>query len=220
MAKILVTSGGTREPIDDVRFIANMSTGGTGRSIAEALARKGHEVVLFHGLGAVTAGAPVRNTSFSSAEDLKQQLEGALADGSYQAVIMCAAVADYRPAKAQRGKIRSDAKSLTLRLVRNPKILPQLKSFSPKPLLVVGFKLTVGADTPKRLKAVGAQFDTGTVDAVVQNDLEEIKAAKRHPFHLYRNLKKAPELIEGCPSLASALSALVKASVRKRPSRS
>jgi phosphopantothenoylcysteine decarboxylase/phosphopantothenate--cysteine ligase len=216
MAKILVSSGGTREPIDEVRFIANVSTGGTGRAIAEALARLGHEVVLLHGQGATPAAAPVFNGSFGSAEDLKQQLGQALADGSFQAVVMCAAVADYRPAKARKGKIRSDAKSLTLRLVRNPKILPQLKSFSPKPLVVVGFKLTVGADKQQRRKAVKAQFDTGTVDAVVQNDLEEIQRAKVHPFYLYRSQAQAPKLIQGSEALSRALGSLIQGLSRRR----
>jgi len=216
MAKILVTSGGTREPIDEVRFIANVSTGSTGRALAESLARLGHEVVLLHGQGALSAANPVENESFSSAEDLRQRLLSRLSDGSFQAAIMCAAVADYRPVQARKGKIRSDARSLTLKLVRNPKILPQLKAFSPSPLLVIGFKLTVGADTSQRLAAVEAQFDTGTVDAVVQNDLEEIKAAQVHPFYLHRRKGQRPLRIGGSEALAGRLSLLIAAKDRRK----
>lgn len=216
MARILVTSGGTREPIDEVRFIANMSTGGTGRAIAEALSRQGHEVLLLHGQGASSAAAPVHNENFGSAEDLRQKLRQNLSDGSFHAVIMCAAVADYRPDRAHKGKLRSDAKSLTLRLVRNPKILPQLKSFSPAPLTVIGFKLTVNADDHQRLEAVNAQFDTGCVDAVVQNDLAEIHACRVHPFHLHRRKGRAPELVHGSSGLALALAALIDVAGRRR----
>lgn len=214
MARILVTAGGSREPIDEVRFIANLSTGGTGMAIAEALAHLGHEVTLLHGQGATRASRPVENEVFSSAEDLKERLQVRLADGAYNAVVMCAAVADYRPDRAHKGKIRSDAKTLTLRLVRNPKILPQLKSFSPAPLTVIGFKLTVHADEAQRGKAVLAQFQTGTVDAVVQNDLAEIRASNIHPFHFYTRKDRKPELIHGASGLAQALAAFV--SVRQR----
>ena len=81
------------------------------------------------------------------------------AGGTCDAVIMAAAVSDYRPKCVADHKINSDEDTLTLRLVRSPKILPQLRGFSPRPIKVVGFKLTVGADKSAREEAVRNQFE-------------------------------------------------------------
>jgi hypothetical protein len=129
---------------------------------------------------------------------------------------MCAAVADYRPDFAVGGKISSAESELALRLVRNPKILPQIQSFSSRPLVVIGFKLTVGADAAARRAAVAAQFAAGSVDAVVHNYLDEIRASPVHPFWLYRSASAAPEQIAGTVALAEALDRLVAASLKKR----
>lgn len=204
---MLVTAGATREPIDAVRFISNVSTGGTGAALADALAGAGHDVALLHGEGTVEP-ARVRETEvFSTAGDLAARLRRRLGGGEIDIVIMAAAVSDYRPQAACKGKIASEAGELTLHLVRNDKILPWLKSFSPQPLTVVGFKLTVGADEPARRVAVASQFATGGVDAVVHNDLTEIRSApaELHPFWLYRASDAAPEKITGAAALAKAI---------------
>ena len=78
----------------------------------------------------------------------------------------------------------SDSEILSLRLVRNPKLLPALKSLSRRPLIVTGFKLTVGADAAARRAAVAAQFAAGGIDLVVHNDLEDIRRATAHPLDL------------------------------------
>ena len=208
--KLLVTAGATREPIDAVRFLSNVSTGRTGAELAAALAARGHAVHLLRGTGAVTAPAGVDAQEFSSAEDLLDQLQRLLAGGEFAGVIMTAAVADYRPQTAGTGKLDSAVPTRTLTLVRNPKILPQLRKFSPRPLRVIGFKLTVGADATARLTAVRRQFDESHVDAVVQNDLQEIKAAAVHPFRLFTAPAVEPQPLAGVPALAEALDALLR----------
>jgi phosphopantothenoylcysteine decarboxylase/phosphopantothenate--cysteine ligase len=213
---ILVTAGATREPLDAVRFLSNVSTGSTGAALADALAARDYRVTLLRGESAVPPRSACEVEVFTSTEDLRGRLQRRLEGGAFDAVIMCAAVADYRPDFAVNGKISSEAAELTLRLVRNPKILPQLKSFSPRPLVVVGFKLTVGADAAARRTAVAAQFAAGTVDAVVHNDLEEIRVSAAHPFWLYRSAAAAPEQISGTAALAGALDRLVATSVSER----
>ncbi len=203
--KIIVSSGGTREAIDSVRFISNVSTGSTGAALAEALAQHGHEIVQLRGQGSVVAEDVAESKSFSSAQDLWELLRQELGTGTIDAVIMCAAVADYRPEAETPGKIRSDAEQLVLRLVRNPKLLPQLKACSPKPLKVVGFKFTVGEEATQGLSAVQRQWTAGGVDAVVQNDLREIQASKVHPFWFYKDPAQAPERILGARALAAKL---------------
>ena len=213
---ILVTAGATREPLDAVRFFSNVSTGSTGAALADALAAHNHRVTLLRGESAVAPRSACEVEVFTSTEDLWVRLQRRLEGGTFDALIMCAAVADYRPDRTAAGKIGSDAAELTIRFVRNPKILPQLKSFSPRPLVVVGFKLTVGADAAAGRAAVAAQFAAGTVDAVVHNDLEEIRASSAHPFWLYRSATAVPEQINGAQALAEVLDRLVAASVSER----
>jgi phosphopantothenate---cysteine ligase (CTP) len=207
--KLLVTAGATREAIDPVRFLSNVSTGKTGALLATALAERGHSVMLLRGSGAVKPSALVSTREFGSAVDLGAQLRVLLGTGDYDAVIMAAAVADYRPAEIAGHKISSHADELTLNLVRNPKLLPQLQRFSPRALIVIGFKLTVGADETARSAAVTAQFSAGGVNAVVHNDLNEMRAAAAHPFRLFSAVNTAPRELSGEVALAKALDELI-----------
>jgi phosphopantothenoylcysteine decarboxylase/phosphopantothenate--cysteine ligase len=206
---LLVTAGATREPIDAVRFLTNVSTGATGAALADALKALGHNVALLRGEAAAAPATVADVETFSSAADLAERLRRRLAGGGFGAVLMAAAVADYRPDAAFAGKLASDAELLTVRLVRNEKVLRRLKLLSPRPLVVVGFKLTVGADEAGRRAAVSAQFSGGGVDAVVQNDLEEIRREPAHRFRLYRDSGAKPVECLGAAGLAAALGALL-----------
>ncbi len=186
--KVLVTAGATREPIDAVRFISNVSSGATGVAIAEFLAAAGHEVTLLHGEGSLRSSATgVTCGAFGSTEQLATRLESALCHGGFDAVIHAAAVADYRPANPHAGKLGSYADELTIRLVPTPKLLPEIKSWAPTPPRVLGFKLTAGADSALRAAAVGKLFAAGGVDAVVHNDMDELgSAGAGRTFRIYR----------------------------------
>jgi len=222
--KIFITAGGTREPIDRVRAITNTSTGTTGAALAAALTALGHSVELLRSAHSVIPSAdfskdvpPTSGTPkiggcalFTTTADLDAVLRERLGTGDIDAVLMAAAVADYRPAKPVSAKIDSDAEVLTLRLVRVPKLLPQLRAMSPRPLRVIGFKLTVGASDADRLAAIAAQFKSSAVDAVVHNDLSEIETATTrgtpHPFRLYtRPNDETPPLLLGPTALAEAI---------------
>jgi phosphopantothenoylcysteine decarboxylase/phosphopantothenate--cysteine ligase len=186
--KILLTSGATREPIDAVRFISNVSTGATGAALADALAEAGHEVTLLHGEGAVKPRSEgVVCGGFGSTENLGERMRAVLAGGAFDVVIQAAAVSDYRPESMHDGKLGSDAAELALRLVPTPKLLPLIKTWSSRPLRVMGFKLTHGADDAVRAAAVGKVFVAGGVDAVVHNDLQEMSAVGAgRMFRIYR----------------------------------
>jgi phosphopantothenoylcysteine synthetase/decarboxylase len=212
--RILVTSGATREPIDAVRFISNLSTGATGAALADELQRRGHAVTLLHGSGAVLPSLVHDREEFGSASDLGKRLHRRLTRGGYQMVIMCAAVADYRPRRPKAGKTRSDAPRIQLELVRNPKLLPQLKAFSSRPLLVVGFKLTAGAGPLARRRAVDALFAAGSVDAVVHNDLADLGRGPDRVFHLHGTARDRGLAIPGVGILAVALGETLPGLVR------
>lgn len=203
--KLLVASGATREPIDEVRFISNVSTGRTGAALADALAALGHQVVVLHGEGSAEPTQAVEQEVFGSAEDLLDRLRSRLGSGSFGGVIMAAAVADYRPAEASGGKLSSRPEVMDLRLVRTPKLLPRLRRFSPRPLRVVGFKLTVRASREERAAAVREQFAASGVDAVVHNDLDDIRRCTLHPFDFYAASGAGPLRCEGAAALADTL---------------
>ncbi|HEY0965899.1 MAG TPA: phosphopantothenoylcysteine decarboxylase [Opitutaceae bacterium] len=205
--RILVTAGATREPIDAVRFLSNTSTGTTGAALADAWAHAGHAVVLLRGTGAVTPAGAVESESFSSADDLRARLARHLRNGTFDLVVMAAAVADYRPAETAIGKLPSAAEELTLRLVRNPKLLPTLKTLAPNPVRVIGFKLTATADAGAQRAAVAAQFAAGGVDLVVHNDQTDVRTAgpSHQTFQIFTDIQRAPRVVTGTAALAAAL---------------
>ena len=192
--RVLITAGGTREPIDSVRYIGNMSSGRTASRLADALITAGHEVSWLGADSAVTPERPCDMSRFRSFDDLASQLQSLLATNDYDVVIHAAAVSDFSVASVQdeeaglqkstSGKLSSDSE-LLLRLKPNPKLLDRIRTWSGNPeVRVIGFKLTDTEDLQQRVSAVKKQFDHSKVDAVVHNDLTDI-SDKKHPFRLY-----------------------------------
>lgn len=192
--RVLITAGGTREPIDSVRYIGNMSSGRTASRLADALITAGHEVSWLGADSAVTPERPCDMSRFRSFDDLASQLQSLLATNDYDVVIHAAAVSDFSVASVQdeeaglqkstSGKLSSDSE-LLLRLKPNPKLLDRIRTWSKNPeVRVIGFKLTDTEDLQQRVSAVKKQFDHSKVDAVVHNDLTDI-SDKKHPFRLY-----------------------------------
>src|SRR5688572_259379 len=93
--RVLVTAGGTAEPVDGVRGLTNTSTGATGAGIATHLARRGHDVVLLRARTALAADGPCREEVFGSFSELETALRRLLGTGRFDAVIHAAAVSDY-----------------------------------------------------------------------------------------------------------------------------
>jgi phosphopantothenoylcysteine decarboxylase/phosphopantothenate--cysteine ligase len=198
--RILITAGGTREPIDSVRYIGNMSSGRTASRLADELIDAGHQVTW---LGAESAVTPQRSCAmprFSSFDDLALQLQTLLAANEFDAVIHAAAVSDFSVASVltpegdsldgHTGKLSSES-DLLLRLKVNPKLLNRIRSWSKnRQVHVIGFKLTDTEDLQQRYAAVKKQFDDSDVDVVVHNDLGEISSGA-HPFCLHTSKQDA-----------------------------
>jgi len=186
--RALVTSGGTREPIDDVRVLTNVSRGRFGASIARALAARGVETTVLGSRQALDvlasepppAGAPLHAVRFDSFADLQRELESLTQDPP-DLVFMVAAVADYSPAY-QPGKLSSAPDTLTLELHRNPKLLAGLRERCPDACLV-GFKLLSGASPADLIAAAEAQLTSCQLDLTVANDLSELDD-EEHPLYL------------------------------------
>lgn len=212
--KILITAGGTQEPIDSVRVITNLSSGRTGAQLARQFTDLGCDVTLLRAENAVKGDVDIRQKTFKSFADLDSGLKDLLSQSDFDAVIHAAAVSDYSvvgveyDGKSQKisstRKLTSEPEHLTLQLKKNFKIVERLKSYSrKKDLKVIGFKLTSHA-TPAEREAA-AQKVLASTDYVVHNDLAEIDGAGgRHDFTLYAKNKKTP--CSGLEQLAGALS--------------
>jgi len=170
---VLLTAGGTREPIDDVRVIANSSTGRLGAALAEAFARAGHDVTLLHGTHAARpdlGAGRIQCHAFGSSADLDVLLREHAPRAD--AVLHAAAVSDYLPERSA-GKLSSDADELVLRLRRAPKLIDGLRALAPKALLV-GFKLTSGKTEAERAAICAQLMRRAALDMVVSNEAAHI----------------------------------------------
>lgn len=168
--RILVSAGGTREPLDPVRYIGNRSSGRQGLAIAEAARDRGAEVVLV--AAHLETGPPptgVRLVPVSTAEELRAAMheESRTAD----VVVMAAAVADYRPAEVSSAKIKKESAGdeLTLRLVRNPDILRELVDARPSGQRIVGFAAETEPDDDRLLEVARRKAARKGADALVVN---------------------------------------------------
>jgi phosphopantothenoylcysteine decarboxylase/phosphopantothenate--cysteine ligase len=192
--RVLVTSGGTAEPIDGVRVLTNTSTGRTGAGIAGHLAGCGHEVVLLRARTAVPA-AGCREEIFFTFAELDAALSRLLGREHFDAVIHAAAVGDFgieavvvgdRSGPPGAAKLESGAAPVTLRLRSNPKLVDSLRARSRNPALqVVAFKLTNGATAAAADLAVRTLFGHSGADWVVHNDLASRAAGDDFPAHLH-----------------------------------
>ena len=135
--RVVVTAGPTVEALDPVRALTNHSSGKMGYALAEACRDLGAEVTLISGPTALAAPAGMTVVAIRSALELGKALAGALTNAD--ALVMAAAVADYRPARAAAQKLKRGAGNLTLELVANPDLLKTTPR--PRGLKVVGFAL-------------------------------------------------------------------------------
>lgn len=183
--KILITSGGTDVPIDDVRKISNMSSGKYGAEIATVLHDNffnEHDIWYLGKKGGVFPNPEVdlhfqgkkyiTQNVFADFEEYKNKSIGLAQHIRPDIIVSAAAVSDYILDKTE-GKISSDNDELVIRLKKAPKILPLLREAAPNALLI-GFKLLVSPSKDEIDSAVQKVFKNGA-DLVVYNDLTEIR---------------------------------------------
>jgi phosphopantothenoylcysteine decarboxylase/phosphopantothenate--cysteine ligase len=175
--KILITSGGTQEPIDDVRMITNKSTGRTAAYIADQLIQSGFEVTYLHAENARQPVLDCQKINFDTFSDLDQKLSKLLINNHFDFVIHAAAVSDYSIQKSVSGKIDSFSDELTIHLKKNPKLIQEIKKLSPKSKLI-GFKLT-STNNPEIIRnKVQGLLNDAQCDFVVQNDWSTVKTGR------------------------------------------
>lgn len=165
--RVVVTAGPTVEPIDPVRVISNRSSGKMGYAIAAALQAAGADVTLISGPTSLAAPAGVRHIPIETAVELRDAVLAVLPDA--EAVVMAAAVADYRVADPAGAKVkkRDSAGEVTLRLVENADVLKAVIAKRRPGTFVVGFKAETGdplSEATRMLREKGP-------DLVVANDV-------------------------------------------------
>ena len=177
--KALVTAGGTREPIDAVRYVGNRSSGRMGLALAERAARRGADVTLIAANVALPAPGGVRRIDVATAAELADAVRREFPDSHL--LLMAAAVADFRPARAESGKIpREDGGGLELHLEPTDDVLAAVTAERREDQVVVAFAAEHGGEAVERardkLRRKGA-------DAIVVNDISRSEIGFESEFN-------------------------------------
>jgi len=161
--RIVVTAGGTREPLDPVRYIGNRSSGKMGYALAQAARDRGAEVRLVTAVTDFIETVGMEVIPVETALEMKQAVAGAVKDAA--ALIMAAAVADYMPEAAAKNKIKKEAAGLTLKLVGTPDILAEAKGS----FIKVGF----AAESEDLVANARRKLSEKGLDLIVANDITD-----------------------------------------------
>ena len=177
--RVVVTTGGTQEPIDPVRFVGNHSSGKMGYALALAARDRGAKVTLISAPTALPTPIGVQLVAVQTAQEMRQAVLAALPRSSGKmcdALIMAAAVADYRPAVAVAHKLKKGGAGLELELVRTPDILAEVATRRPglgRPRVVVGF----AAETQDLIANAQVKLEAKRLDLMVANDARQAMGA-------------------------------------------
>jgi phosphopantothenoylcysteine decarboxylase/phosphopantothenate--cysteine ligase len=173
---VVVSAGGTREPLDPVRFLGNRSSGRQGVALAAAAVARGARVTLVAAPLEVPPPAGAEVVRVGSALEMRSAVLAAAAGADV--VVMAAAVADFRPAELAEHKIKKsdgDDSAPVVRLVRNPDILAELVGARRPDQVIVGFAAETGDDEGDVLHHATAKLRRKGCDLLVVNDVSEGK---------------------------------------------
>jgi phosphopantothenoylcysteine decarboxylase/phosphopantothenate--cysteine ligase len=165
--RVLVTAGGTREPIDPVRFVGNRSSGRMGLALAAAAARRGAEVTLVAANVALPAPPGVERVDVRTAAELAGAAGAAFGDS--HVLLMAAAPADFRPETVADGKLRRGREGLELRLAPTEDILAALAAARAGGQTLVGFAAEHGGGVERAREKLARKG----VDMIVLNDVSD-----------------------------------------------
>jgi len=161
--RFLITAGPTREPIDPVRYLSNRSSGKMGYAIAEAAIEAGHEVILISGPVNVDRPRGAAVIPISTSDEMFRAVHQQVRN--CDVLVMCAAVADYKPAKISKSKIKKRVENISLELAPTRDILASLPK--DRQYLVVGF----AAETENVEANARKKLQEKNCDVVVANDV-------------------------------------------------
>jgi phosphopantothenoylcysteine decarboxylase/phosphopantothenate--cysteine ligase len=169
--RVVVTAGGTREPLDPVRFLGNRSSGRQGVALAQAALARGAEVTLVAAHLEVDPPEGVDLVEVQTALELQEAVTTAAADADI--VVMTAAVADYRPAEVRNAKIKKadTGERLSLELIANPDILVGLSAGRHEGQIVVGFAAETEPDPSSLIELGRGKLAAKGCDFLVLNQV-------------------------------------------------
>ena len=168
--KFLVTAGPTREPIDPVRYVSNRSSGKMGYAIAEAALDAGHEVILISGQVSLQPPPAAKLVSVLTSDEM---FDAVHRDASKCDIcVMCAAVADYKPASVSPTKIKKRSENVSLELIPTRDILNSLGHWHDRRFLLVGF----AAETNDIEKNAARKLREKNCDIMIANDVSSAKS--------------------------------------------
>ena len=176
--RFLITAGPTREPIDPVRYISNRSSGKMGYAIAEAALEAGHDVILISGPVTLNPPRGAHFISILTSDEMHDAVRRHLRDCDI--LVMCAAVADYKPAKVSAQKMKKRNEALSLELVPTRDILASLLKRDRR-FLVVGFAAETNdleGNAQKKLRVKNCDIivanDVSRADSGMESDANEV----------------------------------------------
>ncbi|CCG03275.1 bifunctional phosphopantothenoylcysteine decarboxylase/phosphopantothenate--cysteine ligase CoaBC [Blastococcus saxobsidens] len=173
--RVVISAGGTREPLDPVRYLGNRSSGKQGWALARVAAARGAEVVLVAANVELPAPFGVRVAPVGTAEELRAAMlaEAGAGEAVADVVVMSAAVADFRPVSVAATKLKKGAASepSAIELARNSDVLAELVTKRPPGQLVVGFAAETGDDDADVLTHARAKLARKGCDLLVVNDV-------------------------------------------------
>ena len=164
--KVLITLGGTREAIDPVRFISNHSSGKMGMALAHACIQAGAKTTLIVGSISIELEKRAEIIQVISAEEMYQAVMKQI--DNQDLFISCAAVADFRPKKVSKNKIKKDGQSMTIELIENRDILASVCQLKKKPICI-GF----AAETENHIINANNKLIKKQCDAIILNDISQ-----------------------------------------------
>ena len=165
--RIAVTAGPTQEPLDPVRYLTNHSTGKMGYAVARACMLRGADVTLLASTGCTLPPVPfVKTVPFTTAADLFEAVKANAMDAD--ALVMAAAVADYRPATVAADKVKKHDGEMNIALERTDDILAWVGAHKPEKLFVCGFSM----ETRDLIENSTAKLHKKNMDMIVANNLK------------------------------------------------
>lgn len=222
--RVLITSGGTRIPIDRVRHLTNMSRGTFGSRIARAALEANHNVTFMCAKGSRTPMKTEFNLYpkgveldtlerfvnlcrfyethkrryeelyYQTYDEYQEELKRALTECVFDAVILAAAVSDYGVKDPHPGKIRTK-EQLTIQLEPLPKLIGKIREWAGDKIRLIGFKLLVDSTREELIEAAWKQLEDNGCDLVVGNDLDDIQRGD-HMLTLLQAVKPREDMFK------------------------
>ena len=202
--KLLITAGPTYEKIDPVRFIGNYSSGKMGFALAEECSRRGADVVLVAGPVSLQSSAAIRRIDVESADEMHAACVAEFAHAD--AAILCAAVADFKPAAVAAQKIKREGDGLTLKLAATHDIAAALGREKKGNQVLVGFALETNneeTNAQKKLESKNLDFivlnslrNEGTCFGTDNNMVSIISATEKRQFGFKSKAEVAKDIVE------------------------